>query len=168
VFLRIVATRYFQAELKTTFREHNVLSNRLRQLLNCVIRKMNIPLGIVINIPAVTGRRTFSSERAAAILSLLETAYRVQIDLVSALQNARRRVERTVLTDILLRITDPHICQVIYDYGFTDSTRQDIIINVNEMRAIASINIRSPFDSTVRNAIRDMIRGYEDMADLIA
>lgn len=126
---------------------------------------MSIPHGVRINLPTVVGRQTFTAQRSAAILRFLEATYRIQIDVTAMLADATRRHERGVLSDLLMRIADPHICTALYENGITQDTRNDIIMNVNEMHGIASRpNTRRMVESGSREAIQRMIHAYEDLA----
>lgn len=126
---------------------------------------MRIPHRVRINLPLVVGRPTSSAQRGAAILRFWEVAYRVQIELSELLVGARRRLERRVISDMLLRVGDPMICTTLYQRAFTQETRDDMIMNVNEMQAIASRDdTRGPVRDACKVAIGRMIRAYEDLA----
>ena len=114
------------------------------------------------------GRQTFQSERAAAILVFLETSYRIQIDLLTASIDARRRIERSMLSDMILRISDPQICRLVYQDGLTHMTRLEIIRNLNALQAISSRPTRRVFREVAQSALQNMRRAYTDLANSIS
>lgn len=127
----------------------------------------DLPLGVAVHLPTVVGSRSFSSQRAAAILVFMETSYRVQTELVSSLVQATRRQDRSMLSDLMLRVADPDILRNLYENGFTEEIRRDILLNLNEMQSIASRNSRAVFEAVISTSIQNMVRAYEDLANAI-
>ena len=127
----------------------------------------DLPLGVAVQLPTVVGSRSFSSQRAAAILVFMETSYRVQTELVSSLSQATRRQDRSMLSDLMLRVADPHILQNLYENGFTEEIRREILLNLNEMQSIASRNSRPVFEAVMSTSIQHMVRAYEDLANAV-
>ena len=72
-----------------------------------------------------------------------------------------------MLSDLMLRVADPHILQNLYENGFTEEIRREILLNLNEMQSIASRNSRPVFEAVMSTSIQHMVRAYEDLANAV-